>query len=95
MTNGVLPAMSVSFGAVVSGTVSVAAGEVLILQKAGTSVIEARPGRVKGNSYTDQREMYTLTGKRIKTGSAHRSALEGRGVYLVRVSGTLKCSIRE
>ena len=84
VTNGVLPAMSVAYGTAVSGAVSVAAGEVLILQKDGASIIAARRNREIINKVSSTVETYTLSGKLVKTENGRWPDRLSLGVYLVR-----------
>jgi hypothetical protein len=99
VTNGVPPAMSVTSGSTVSGTVSVAAGEVLILQKAVASIINSRVGKAGNNRTTHQGALYSLTGKLLKkAGNQSGNALHG--AYLLKSDNgrrgyRLKCVVRE
>lgn len=81
--NGVLPAMSVTYGTAVSGAVTVAAGEVLVLQKAGTSVINIHPGKANIGKTSCQDALYSINGKMLKRGGS-QTVHTPHGVYLLR-----------
>ncbi len=86
VTDGALPSLTVSYGPALSGTVSVAAGEVLILQKNVASIIPVRQGAANAGNAPQRTETFTLTGKQVKTKTGRQGGQASRGVYLVRGS---------
>lgn len=80
VVGGTKPSMSIIYGTAISGTVSVAAGEVLILQKIGTAIRTPRPS--KNSSRVPQRsELFTLSGKQVA-----KNGTTAHGVNILRTT---------
>jgi hypothetical protein len=91
VTNGTMPQMAVSYGAAVSGSVTIASGEVLILRKEGASIIMGSSQNSKGKFNERSLAVYTITGRRLGKipGPSGRFP---RGVYLIPGPGGRKDS---
>jgi len=78
VSNGVTPTMNVTPGTAISGTLSVAAGEVAILQKTAAAVPRAQPSGWRTAGQTGARAVYDIRGARVPANSEP----ERYGIYL-------------
>jgi hypothetical protein len=92
VTNGAKPQMAVTYGAAVNGSITVAAGEVLILRRDDVSIKMGSPRAVGEHFINEAVSLFTITGRLIGVNTCGRlpgSLLDvhhGHGIYLIRHS---------